>query len=88
MGSTSYVTGSTSFGPAAFKVVTQAFDDTWNSIAADFGDDPLAIKEARLKLANVVLEIAYRDRSDPEQIKQAALQVMAQDTGIADRRQT
>jgi len=61
------------------KGIIQAFDDAWNSIAPDFGGNPLAIEAARLKLANVILAIAQNDRSNPEQIKRAALQIMAKD---------
>lgn len=74
-----HLLGSSSFGPEALKGITQAFDDAWNSIAPDFGGNPLAIEAARLKLANVILAIAQNDRSNPEQIKRAALQIMAKD---------
>ena len=74
-----HLIGGASFGPEALKGITQAFDDAWNSIAADFGNNPLAIEAARLKLANVILAIAHDDRADPEEIKRAALQVMAKD---------
>jgi hypothetical protein len=60
-----HLIGSASFGPEALKVITQAFDDTWNSIAADFGNNPLAIEAARLKLANIILAIAQNEGGDP-----------------------
>lgn len=72
--------GSSSFGPEALKGITQAFDGAWNSIAADVGNNPLAIQAARLKLANIILAIAQNEGGDPEQLKQAALDHMAKDT--------
>lgn len=75
-----HLIGSASFGPEALKGITQALDDAWSSIAADFGNNPLAIEAARLKLANIILAIAQDDTSSPEQIKSAALQAMAKDT--------
>ena len=74
-----HLIGTATFGPETLKGITQAFDDAWNSIAVDFGDNPLAIEAARLKFANVILAVAQDDRSNPEQIKRAALQVMAKD---------
>ena len=74
-----HLTGSTSFGPETLKCITQAFDDAWRSIAPDFGDNPLAIEAARLRLANVILAVAQDDRSSPAQIRRAALQIMAKD---------
>ena len=87
-----HLTGSTSFGPETLKCITRAFDEAWRSIAPDFGDNPLAIEAARLRLANVILAVAQDDRSNPAQIKHAALLIMAMDArtgaGITDRRQT
>jgi hypothetical protein len=74
-----HLIGSACFGPEALKVITQAFDDAWNSIAADFGNNPLAIEAARLKLANIILAIAQNEGGDPEQLKRAALMLMAKD---------
>jgi len=71
--------GGASFGPEALKAITQAFDDAWNSIPPDIGGNPLAIEAARLKHANVILAIAQKDRSNPEQLKLAALTLMAKD---------
>ena len=36
-----------SFGPNALHVLFQVFDAAWNGIAANFGDNPLAIEAAR-----------------------------------------
>jgi hypothetical protein len=74
-----HLVGSASFGPETLKGLTQAFDDAWNSIAVGFGNNQLAIEAARLKLANVILAIAHDGGTDPDQIKRAALQIMAAD---------
>jgi hypothetical protein len=74
-----HLVGSSSFGPEALKGITQAFDDAWNSIAAKIGNNPLAIEAARLKLANIILAIAQNEGGDPEQLKRAALDLMAKD---------
>jgi hypothetical protein len=74
-----HLVGSSSFGPEALKGITQAFDDAWNSIAADVGKNPLAIEAARLKLANIILALVQNHGGDPEQLKRAALELMAKD---------
>lgn len=65
-----------SYGPDQLKVLFEAFDDAWDSIAANY-DSPLAIEAARLKLANIILSIPENGSNDPEQIKSIALRVMA-----------
>ena len=66
-----------SYGPEALKVLGQAFDQAWRSIAGNFGEDPAEIEGARQKLANALLSVACEDSRDPEVLKNAALQVMA-----------
>ena len=58
------------------KVLFKAFDDAWDSIAANF-DSPLAIEAARLRLANIILSLPHDGSIDPEQIKDAAIRLMA-----------
>ena len=66
-----------SFGPDALKAIGQAFDEAWASIAANFGDNPLSIEAARLRLANALLAEAGTHGLDVEALKSAALQAMA-----------
>ena len=66
-----------SFGPDALRVMGEAFDAAWAEIAGDFGNDPLVIEAARIKLANAILSIATENSRDVEALKQAALQAMA-----------
>jgi len=68
---------SASFGPDALKVMGEAFDAAWAEIAGNFGNDPVVIEAARMKLANAVLSIASEDSRDVEALRQAALQAMA-----------
>jgi hypothetical protein len=68
-----------SFGPDALKAIGQAFDEAWQEVAGNFGDDPQDIEHARFKLANAVLSIAGEDSRDVDVLKRAALQRMALD---------
>jgi hypothetical protein len=67
------------FGPDALKVVCEAFDEAWRTIAGNFGDDPRDIEVARVKLANAVLSMASEDSRDAYALKNGALQAMALD---------
>jgi hypothetical protein len=65
-----------SFGPETLKVARQAFDDAWASVAGHFGNDPLLIEAARIKLANAVLAKCHEEMGDPAALKEAALGVL------------
>jgi hypothetical protein len=67
------------FGPEALKAIGQTFDEAWQEIAGNFGDDPQDIETARMKLADAVLSIADEDSRDVDVLKRAALQRMALD---------
>jgi hypothetical protein len=66
-----------SFGPEALKVIGRAFDKAWEEIGGNFGNDPIDIEAARLKLASVLLSIATEDSRDVEALKNSALQAIA-----------
>src|SRR5688572_5637848 len=66
-----------SYGPEALKIVCHAFDDAWNDIAGNFGDDPGIIEAARLKLAHIILSFPHEKIRDAEQVKRSALQILA-----------
>jgi len=59
------------------KALGQAFDEAWQTIAGNFGDEPLDIERARLKLAKALLSVASEDSRNVEVLKKAALQIMA-----------
>jgi hypothetical protein len=69
----------TAYGPEKLKVLFQAFDEAWTSIAGSFGNDPSSVEAARTKLANVILSLAQDDATDATQIKNSALRIMALD---------
>ena len=68
-----------SYSPEALKVLGQAFDEAWEDIAGNFGGNALAVQAARLKLANIMLDLGATSSDDPERIKNAALKIMARD---------
>jgi len=68
-----------SYGPEALKAIGQAFDEAWLEIAGNFGDDPVDIRKARVRLAGALLSIAHEDSRDVGILKQAALERMALD---------
>jgi hypothetical protein len=68
-----------SYGPEALKALGQAFDEAWLQIARNFGDDPVDIQKARVRLAGALLSIAHEDSRDVEVLRQAALERMALD---------
>jgi len=68
-----------SFGPEALNAIGTAFDAAWAEISNNFGDDPIDVEKARLRLANALLSIANEDSRDVNVLKRAALQRMALD---------
>jgi len=67
------------YGPEALKVIGQAFDQAWQQIAPNFGDDPVDVEKARIRLAHALLCVADDDSRDIDVLKQAGLQRMALD---------
>jgi hypothetical protein len=74
-----------SFGPDVLKAIGQAFDEAWEEIAGNIGNDLQDIDMARMKLAIAVLSIADEDTRDVEVLKRAALQRMALDYRRRDK---
>jgi hypothetical protein len=67
-----------SFGPETVKVMGEAFDQAWAEIAAAYGVDPIAIENARLRLARAMITVASEGRHDVSDLKTGALQIMRQ----------
>ena len=65
------------YGPETLRVIGKAFDDAWSEIAGQFTHNGLQAQSARLKLAHAVLAVARDDSRDSDELKNAALQVMA-----------
>jgi hypothetical protein len=66
-----------SYGPEALEAITQAFDEAWQAIAGNFGNDPLDIEKARTRLAHALLSIANEESRDVAALKTGALEAMA-----------
>ena len=71
---------SASYDPGTLKVLGQAFDEAWATIAGNFAEDPQRIENARLKLATTVLGLAAEGVRDLEQLKASSLRLMRLDS--------
>src|SRR6476469_1540386 len=60
--------GRASYGPETLKVLFQAFDEAWQTLAPSCGDNVLSIHAGRLKLANAILSVAREGSTDPRAI--------------------
>ena len=67
------------FGPETLKAVGEAFDQAWAQIAGNFGNDPLEVESAKLRLAEAMLSVATDESTDVASLKAGALQAMAMD---------
>ena len=65
------------YGPETLNVIGKAFDDAWSEISGHFSNNGLQSQSARLKLAHAVLAVARDESRDSNELKNAALQVMA-----------
>jgi hypothetical protein len=63
------------FGPDTLKVITQAFDEAWSSIAGQY-QSAEQVEAARIRLANAMLSVASDGSRDVKVLKHAALLVM------------
>jgi hypothetical protein len=64
------------YGPETLKVLFQAFDEAWQTLAPSCGENTLSIHAARLKLANAILSVAREGSTDPGAIKDGALKLL------------
>jgi hypothetical protein len=71
--------GGAAYDPSTLKIITKAFDAAWSEIAHHFERDALHVQSARLKLADAILSVAKEDSQDAEDLKTAALQIMARE---------
>jgi|SoiMethySBSTD1v2_1073268.scaffolds.fasta_scaffold1318763_1 hypothetical protein len=58
-------------GPESLKLIGQAFDEAWASIAGNFEENPLAVQAGRLKLANAILAEARAKPHDDVELGQS-----------------
>lgn len=57
------ILGGASYGPDVLKDIYQAFDEAWAAIKPLVDDTPLAQEAARIKLANLILDVAKNEDS-------------------------
>lgn len=69
-------TGGAPFDPTTLTAVSQAFDSAWSEIADHFVGDH-AQTQARDRLARAVAIVADQGPTDVQDLKEAALQVLA-----------
>jgi hypothetical protein len=65
-----------SYGPDTLKIIGEAFDEAWLTIAGNYGGSA-SIEAARLRLANAMLSVASEDSRDVDALKRGALEAMA-----------
>jgi hypothetical protein len=71
------IKGANVLGPEIVKAMGQAFDEAWAEIAGNFGDHPMEIETARLRLANAILSAAVDGSKEVSALKAGALHAMA-----------
>jgi hypothetical protein len=69
--------GCKSFDPQTLKVLTQAFDEAWPSIASRC-KSYLNIQAGRERLATILLDLGFRGERDVEVLKAHALELFEQ----------
>jgi hypothetical protein len=65
------------YGPERLGILFQAFDEAWKILAPSYGQSPLAVQAARLKLANAILGLARTDIEDADTIRDHAIKLLA-----------
>jgi hypothetical protein len=65
--------------PKGVRIVTQAFDEAWATIAGSFEEDPKGIDSARSNLADAVLSEIARGITDISELKSGALAIFARE---------
>jgi hypothetical protein len=71
------MTDGNAFGPETVKAIGQAFDQVWADIAGNFGDSPLEVARAKMRLAKAMLSVATEGSTDVAVLKAGALNEMA-----------
>lgn len=66
-----------SYGSETLKILYQAFDEAWETIAPMYAGDPDRAEIARLELANTILSFPIEEITEAEQIKTSSLQIVA-----------
>jgi hypothetical protein len=78
-----FLISNTAFGHNALNAFGEIFDEVWQSILPDVGDDAREIKTARDRLAALILELAKDGQLDALQITRTAGRLMRERLGSA-----
>jgi hypothetical protein len=62
--------------PATGTAMQLAFDETWDSISAGYGNDPETVAAARMRLAECVSIVTLDKSTDVDEIKRMALHML------------
>jgi hypothetical protein len=71
--------GGASYDPDTLKTLYRAFDDAWAQIAPHIPNHTDTIESARIKLAEIVIDLAENGTRDAEALTEAAVQKMLAD---------
>ena len=66
------------FGPKKVAALGRVFDEAWELVKADY-ESPMAVAAARLKLANIVLNLAKEGEEDDQRLKDRAVRILSVD---------
>jgi hypothetical protein len=69
------------FGPETAKAVGEVFEQASARIKRIFGNDPVAVAAARIRLAEAILSGATEGNTDVEDLKNRAIVELAKTTG-------
>ena len=62
-----------SYEPAQLELIGRAFEEAWGAVAARYGRTPQIVDDARLRLAEAILQHAPTFWDDVEGLKKVAL---------------
>ena len=65
-----------SFESDTLAMLGEVFDEVWGSVGPDFGDDPEAVEDARIRLATIILKLARDHQLGPVEIARTASRLM------------
>jgi hypothetical protein len=69
---------SASFGPEKVAQLGRVFDAAWGVVKAEY-ESPGAIEAARLKLANIVINLAKENEEDDRTLQDRAVRILSVD---------
>jgi hypothetical protein len=67
-----------SFAPTKVAQLARVFDEAWDLVKGEY-QSPMAIEAARLKLANIVINLAKEEEQDDQKLKDRAVRILSVD---------